>query len=192
MSSALFDLSGQGALVSGAASGLGRAMSLGLAGAGADLVLADLDGEGIADTASRIEAVPSRVLPVVCDVGDVEQIRALFNRADAEFGRLDVVGNVGGEGIRKDPLALTEEEIQQSLQNLLVGRLFCCQEAGRRMLAAALGSIINFVSIAGISALGCNHMAYSMAMGGVAQMTRELRTEWSSAGVRVNAIVCAR
>lgn len=70
--------------------------------------------------------------------------------------------------------------------------LFFVLEAGKRMLAQGKGSSINIVSITGISALGRSHMAYSMTMGGVAQMTRELSTEWTSRGVRVNAVVCAQ
>src|SRR5205823_1399308 len=84
------------------------------------------------------------------------------------------------------------ETVKQVLQNLVVGRLCMCQEAGRRMLAAGRGSIINIGSIASVTALGRGHIAYSMAMGAVAQMTRELSTEWSSRGVRVNAILPAQ
>ena len=192
MSHPLFDLSGRVALVSGAASGLGRQMALALAQVGADLVLADINAAGMQETAHTIEGLGRRSLPVVCDVADVAQIRALFRQADREFGRIDVVGNVAGEGVRGDPLELTEEQVLAALQNLVVGRFFCCQEAGRRMLAQGRGSIINIVSIAGLTALGRHHLAYSMAMGGVAQMTRELSTEWASRGVRVNAIVCAQ
>ena len=80
-----------------------------------------------------------------------------------------------------------------TLHNLLIGRLVSCQEAARRMIDSKRGgSIINIVSIAGINALGRSHLAYSIGMGGAAQMTRELSTEWAALGVRVNAIVCAQ
>jgi NAD(P)-dependent dehydrogenase (short-subunit alcohol dehydrogenase family) len=74
----------------------------------------------------------------------------------------------------------------------VVGRFCACQEAGRRMLAAGRGSIVNIGSLASITALGRGHVAYSMAMGAVAQMTRELSTEWAGRGVRVNAILPAQ
>ncbi len=82
--------------------------------------------------------------------------------------------------------------LQQVFQNLVFGRFLMCQEAGRRMLAAGRGSIVNIGSLASQSALGRGHIAYSMAMGAVVQMTRELSTEWASRGVRVNAILPAQ
>jgi len=192
MSHPLFDLSGRVALVSGAASGMGRAMALGFAEAGADLMLADLNAAGMEETAGHIERLGRRAVPTVCDISDASQINAMFERLDGEFERIDVLGNVAGEGVLRPPLELTASELTSCLQNLVVGRLVCCQQAGKRMLAAGCGSIINIVSIAGLTALGRNHLAYSIAMGGVAQMTRELSTEWSSRGVRVNAVVCAQ
>lgn len=193
MSHPLFDLSNRVALVSGAARGLGKAMATGFAEAGADLVLADLNADGLATAAREMSALGRRVLPVTCDMSQPEQIRVLFELIDAEYGRIDIVGNVAGNARRNTPLDLTPEQVEFTLQNLVVGRLVCCQEAGRRMMASGDGgSIINLVSIAGINALGRNHLAYSMGMAGAAQMTRELSTEWAAKGVRVNAIVCAQ
>jgi NAD(P)-dependent dehydrogenase (short-subunit alcohol dehydrogenase family) len=78
------------------------------------------------------------------------------------------------------------------LQNLVIGRFAMCQEAGRRMLAQGRGSIMNIGSLASITGMGRGHAAYSMAMGAVVQMTRELSTEWSHRGVRVNAVLPAQ
>lgn len=192
MTHPLFDLSGRVALVSGAAGGMGRAMSIALAEVGADLVLADLNATGMDDTAHQITALGRRALPVVCDISNPDQIATMYDRLDAEYGRIDVLGNVAGEGIRADPLELTPAQIQQAMQNLVVGRYFCTQQAAKRMIDQGRGSIMSIVSIAGLTALGRSHIAYSMAMGAVAQMTRELSTEWASLGVRVNAIVCAQ
>ena len=188
----LFDLTDRVALVSGAARGMGRAMALTFAEYGADLVLADLDVDGAGDTAARIAQLGRRALPVGGDVSDTDQVGAMFEEIDREFGRLDVLANVAGEGVLCPPEDLTIEQVERALQNLVVGRFFCCQQAGRRMLAAGKGSIINIGSLASTTALGRGHTAYSMAMGGVAQMTRELSTEWSGRGVRVNAILCAQ
>jgi len=193
MSHPLFDLSNRVALVSGSASGLGKAMATGLAEAGADLILADINPTGVEETAHELAAFGRRTLPVTCDMSQPEQIRALFAEIDREYGRIDIVGNIAGNAQRDTPLDLTTEQVEFTLQNLIVGRLVCCQEAGRRMMASEKGgSIINLVSIAGISALGRSHLAYSMGMAGAAQMTRELSTEWAAKGVRVNAIVCAQ
>jgi NAD(P)-dependent dehydrogenase (short-subunit alcohol dehydrogenase family) len=180
----LFDLKDRVALVSGAASGLGKAMSLALAEHGADLLLVDRNADGLTDTASRIRTI--------CDVSDPQQIRELFAQLDREFGRIDMLGNVAGDGIMKSPLEFSVDEVTRVLQNLVVGRFVMCQEGGKRMIAAGRGSIINIGSLASITALGRGHIAYSMAMGAVAQMTRELSTEWAGKGVRVNAILPAQ
>jgi NAD(P)-dependent dehydrogenase (short-subunit alcohol dehydrogenase family) len=192
MSSSLFDLTGRVALVTGAASGMGRAMSLALAEHGADLVLADLNADGATRTAASVQELGRRALPVRCDVSRPEEIRALFGELDREFGRIDFAGNVAGEGVLGKPEEISLADVEQTWRNLVFGRFCLCQEAGRRMLAAGRGSIVNIGSLASITALGRGHIAYSMAMGAVAQMTRELSTEWSGRGVRVNAILPAQ
>ena len=189
---ALFDLSGRVALVSGAASGLGRAMSLALAEAGSEVVVADRDAAGVRRTAEVIAGLGRRVLPVTCDVADPSQIREMFAQLDREFGRIDFLGNVAGDGLLGRPEEISLEAVEQTWRNLVYGRFCCCQEAGRRMLTARRGSIVNIGSLASTTALGRGHIAYSMAMGAVAQMTRELSTEWSGRGVRVNAILPAQ
>ncbi len=192
MTHSLFDLSGRVALVSGAASGMGKAASLALAAAGADLVLADLNQERAAATASEIESLGQRALAVTCDVSQPEQIRAMFAKVDEHFGQIDFLANIAGEAVRKKPEHISLDEVEWTWRNLVYGRFCMCQEAGRRMLAAGRGSIVNLGSLASITALGRGHIAYSMAMGAVVQMTRELSTEWSGRGVRVNAILPAQ
>ncbi|NLF02968.1 MAG: SDR family oxidoreductase [Anaerolineales bacterium] len=189
MVNSLFDLSGRVALVSGAASGFGRAIALGLAEFGADLMLADLNAEGVQQTAAEIEQMGRRAVPEACDVTDFDQIRTLYERLDQAYGRIDILANVAGPAVAGSPEEIAIEDVQKTIQWLVVSRFYCCQQGGRRMLAAGKGSIINIGSLASITALGRGHIAYSMAMGAVAQMTRELSTEWSSRGVRVNAIL---
>jgi NAD(P)-dependent dehydrogenase (short-subunit alcohol dehydrogenase family) len=188
----MFDLTGRVALVSGAARGMGRAMSIALAEAGADLVLADRDPSGALTTAKEIRNLDCRAIPVGCDVSDPERIRAMFADLDREFGRIDFLGNVAGDGILGKPEEISLEDIERNWRNLVYGRFCCCQEAGRRMLKKGQGSIVNIGSLASTTGLGRGHIGYSMAMGAVAQMTRELSTEWSGRGVRVNAILPAQ
>jgi NAD(P)-dependent dehydrogenase (short-subunit alcohol dehydrogenase family) len=171
---------------------MGRAMSLALAEHGADLLLVDRSAEGLAKTASEIEQLGRRAIAAECDVANIEQIGELFARLDREFGRIDFLGNVAGEGIMAPPEEITIEQLRRTLDNLVVGRFAMCQQAGRRMITAGRGSIVNIGSLASLTAMGRGHIAYSMAMGAVAQMTRELSTEWSSLGVRVNAILPAQ
>jgi NAD(P)-dependent dehydrogenase (short-subunit alcohol dehydrogenase family) len=188
----LFDLTGRVAVISGAASGMGRASALALAEQGADLLLADLNTEGVSQTADEITALGRRAIPVTCNVSDPDQIKSLFARLDSEFGRIDFLGNIAGEGLLGKPEEISLHDVEQVFRNLVFGRFSMCQEAGRRMLRAGRGSILNIGSLASITALGRGHIAYSMAMGAVVQMTRELSTEWSGLGVRVNAILPAQ
>lgn len=192
MASGLFDLTGKVALVTGAAQGMGRAMGLALAEAGADLLLVDRNEAGAQETAAAVGQLGRRALAARCDVSDPTQIRELFQRLDVEFGRIDFLGNVAGDGVLGVPEEIPLEEVERCWRNLVLGRFCMCQEAGRRMLAAGRGSIVNIGSLASITALGRGHIAYSMAMGAVAQMTRELSTEWAGRGVRVNAILPAQ
>jgi NAD(P)-dependent dehydrogenase (short-subunit alcohol dehydrogenase family) len=188
----MFDLSGRVALVSGAASGMGKAASLALAQAGSNVVLADLNEEGAQATAAQIQSLGRQALVVRCDVAQPEQVRAMLAQVDERFGRIDFLANIAGEAVRKKPEDITLEEVEWTWRNLVYGRFCMCQEAGRRMLSAGKGSIVNLGSLASVTALGRGHIAYSMAMGAVVQMTRELSTEWSGRGVRVNSILPAQ
>jgi NAD(P)-dependent dehydrogenase (short-subunit alcohol dehydrogenase family) len=147
---------------------------------------------GVGETAGEIARLGRRAVPITGDVSDPEQIRAIFARADHEFGQIDFLGNVAGEGVVGRPEEISLDDVERSWRSLVYGRFCCCQEAGRRMLAKGRGSIVNIGSLASVRALGRGHIAYSMAMGAVAQMTRELSTESSGRGVRVNAILPAQ
>ncbi len=188
----LFDLSGRVAVVSGAAQGMGRATALAVAEAGADVMCVDRNLAGAEATAADVRAFGRKALSVDTDVSDPVAIAAMFRQVDVEFGRVDFLGNIAGDGHLAKPEELTIPDLQRVLQNLVVGRFAMCQEAGRRMLAQGRGSIMNIGSLASTTALGRGHAAYSMAMGAVVQMTRELSTEWSHRGVRVNAVLPAQ
>jgi NAD(P)-dependent dehydrogenase (short-subunit alcohol dehydrogenase family) len=192
MTNPLFDLTGRVALVTGAAQGMGRATALGLAAAGADVAVTDLNAEGLQATATDIEALGRRVLAVAGDITEVDFVRAVYTQVDRAFGRLDVAANVAGPGLLSTPEDIALDVMARIVHGLVIARFCSCQEAGRRMLKAGKGSIINICSIGGVTALGRGNFAYSVGMGGVAQMTRELSTEWSGRGVRVNAILPAQ
>lgn len=192
MADGLFDLEGKVAVVSGAASGLGRASALALAAHGATVVMLDRDAPGMMRTGEAIAAGGGTAFAREHDVSSPKAAEELFGWLDGELGHVDFLANIAGEGILADPRELSVEQLRQVLENLVVGRFALCQQAGRRMLAAGSGSIVNTGSLASMTALGRGHIAYSMAMGAVAQMTRELSTEWSGRGVRVNAILPAQ
>ncbi len=187
-----FSLRGRVAVVTGAAQGLGQATALAVAEAGADLMLVDRNLKGAMETAEQLRAFGRRVSVASTDVSNPDAINQLFQRVDSDFGRIDFLGNIAGDGHLAKPEELTIEDLHRVLQNLVVGRFAMCQQAGRRMLSQGRGSIMNIGSLASSSALGRGHIAYSMAMGAVIQMTRELSTEWSHRGVRVNCVTPAQ
>ena len=188
----LFDLRGRVAVVSGAASGMGRASAMALAAHGATVVMLDRNASGMQETGDRIAAAGGRAVARVHDVSSVDAVAGLCGWLDGEFGRIDFLANIAGEAVMADPLDIEIDAVRQVLENLVVGRFALCQEIGGRMIRQGRGSIVNIGSLASVTALGRGHIAYSMAMGGVAQMTRELSTEWAGRGVRVNAILPAQ
>jgi len=188
----LFDLHGRVALVMGSSQGMGRSMAMAFAEAGADLLLTDINPLGAEVVAEYIHGLGRRAVVTKSDITDVDQIRSVFQILDKAFGRIDILAGVFGPGIRFSAEEIELEQFQKVVYGLTTARFCCCQEAGRRMLAQGRGSIINICSIAGVTSLGRGNFAYSVGMGGVAQMTRELSTEWSGRGVRVNAILPAQ
>jgi NAD(P)-dependent dehydrogenase (short-subunit alcohol dehydrogenase family) len=188
----LFDLTGRTAVVTGSAQGMGRAMALALAEAGAHLVLLDRNAAGIEATAHTIRALGRKAIPIVGDVTDTDHIDRVFAAVDREFGRVDILGNVAGEAKAGAAEDMALADIRSTFHNMVISRYYTCQLAGRRMLAQGRGSIISIGSIAGVSSLGRAQSVYGMAMAAVIQMTRELSTEWAGRGVRVNCILPAQ
>ena len=188
----LFDLSDRVAIVSGTASGMGKAMATAFAEAGANLVLLDINNGGNEETAHTLSQLGHRAIPLTCDVSSYEDIDRLYELVDKEFGRVDILGNVAGNGIQKAAEDITMDEFVAVFQSLVFGRYYNTQQAGRRMLAQGKGSIMSIGSISGVSSLARQQSTYGMAMASVIHMTKELSTEWSGRGVQVNAILPAQ
>jgi NAD(P)-dependent dehydrogenase (short-subunit alcohol dehydrogenase family) len=188
----LFDLTDRVAIVSGTASGMGQAMATVFAQAGAHLALLDVNATGNEETAHALAQYGQRTLPITCDVSNYEQIDQVYRLVDREFGRVDILGNVAGNGIQNAAEEISMADFQNVFQNLVFGRYYSTQQAGRRMLSQGKGSIISIGSISGVTSLARQQSAYGMAMAAVIHMTRELSTEWCGRGVRVNAILPAQ
>lgn len=189
-----FDLTGKVALVTGggANGGLGHAMAVGLAGAGADVVVSDIDADGATTTSREIEALGRRSLAVTCDNAHRQEIAALFAAIDRAFGRIDILISNVGAGARFRPEELPYDDWQRVLDLSLSSSFLCNVAAGQRMIAQGRGgSIINISSIASVHALGRGNLPHSVAKSGINQMTRELAVEWGPHGIRVNAILPA-
>jgi NAD(P)-dependent dehydrogenase (short-subunit alcohol dehydrogenase family) len=184
----LFDLSGRVAVVTGAGSGLGRAMSIGLSQAGASVAVSDLNAATAAETAEMIRSTGQRAIAAKCDTRQPAEIAALFEAADAAFGRLDILINNAGIGSHVHPEDLSLEEWQNVLSVNITGYFLCAQQAGRRMIPQKKGAIVNIGSIGGVSALGRGNFVYDISKAAVHHFTRELAVEWARHNIRVNAI----
>jgi NAD(P)-dependent dehydrogenase (short-subunit alcohol dehydrogenase family) len=184
---ALFDLRGKVALVTGASRGLGRAMAQGLAEAGADLVITSRHLPEVEHTASELASGGRKVLPLQADVTRAAEVEEAVTRAVAAMGGIDILVNNAGINIRKPVLELTESDWDQTLDINLKGCFLMAQAVGRHMLARQRGSVVNIASMLA-SVVHVDRAAYASSKGGLVQLTKVLAVEWAPSNVRVNAI----
>src|SRR5690348_7988187 len=182
-----FDLAGQVALVTGAARGLGRAISLALAHAGADVALGLRDintGSGLLE---QIQSMGRKGLPLAMDMARLDQIREAVTSTAERFGRLDIL--VNNAGIAPGNLAedVREEDFDLTVQVNLRGTFFASQAAGKVMIGQKRGRIINLSSQAGFVALPTESV-YCMTKSAIAHLTKCLAVEWGKYNIRVNAV----
>lgn len=187
MSTPLFPLNGKVAVITGGTSGIGRALSLGLAEAGADVIATARRQEQVNETASAIEALGRKSLRIASDVCDRESLQRVLESALAEFGKVDILINCAGRIKRTPTIDLPEEEWTGIIDTNLTGTLRACQIFGKHMLERGEGRIINIASLNSFVALH-EVAAYAASKAAVASLTRSLAVEWSKRGVTVNAI----
>jgi NAD(P)-dependent dehydrogenase (short-subunit alcohol dehydrogenase family) len=182
-----FRLEGQVALVTGAARGLGRAIAIALAEAGADVALGLRDSSQRADVVEAIEACGRRALPLQMNMVDLNQVRQAIEAAAAHFGRLDLLVNNTGVAPTNLALDVREEDFDRTLAVNLKGTFFACQAAGRLMKEQGGGRIVNMSSQAGFVALPTESV-YCMTKAGIAHLTKCLAVEWGPYNINVNAV----
>lgn len=187
MKSDLFSLEGKVAVVTGGTSGIGRAISLGLADAGADVVPTGRRQPEIDSTAAEIEARGRKTLRQSADVCNRTTLEALLVSVLDHFGTVDILINCAGKIKRTPTLDLSEEEWNDIINTNLTGTLRACQVFGRAMLERGSGRIINIASLNSYVAFH-EVAAYAASKSGVSSLTRSLAVEWSKKGVTVNAI----
>jgi NAD(P)-dependent dehydrogenase (short-subunit alcohol dehydrogenase family) len=182
-----FDLSGQTALVTGAARGIGNAIALALAHAGADVVLGLRDARTGGELVRQIEAMGRRALPLQMDVTRLDQIASAVDAAVKAFGRIDILVNNAGLGPENPAEAVREEDFDLTVNVNLKGTFFVSQAVGRVMIRQKSGRIINLGSQAGSVALP-GESIYCMTKAAISHLTRCLAVEWGQHNITVNAV----
>jgi NAD(P)-dependent dehydrogenase (short-subunit alcohol dehydrogenase family) len=182
-----FALTGQTALVTGAARGIGRAIALALADAGADVALGLRERDSAPDLVAAIEAMGRRALPLAMDVTDMDEITAAVDATVAHFGRLDLLVNNAGLGPSDLAEDVTEANFDLTIDINVKGVFFTSQAAGRVMIRQGSGRIVNLSSQAGFVALPTESV-YCLSKAAVSHLTKCLAVEWGRYGITVNAV----
>ncbi len=184
----LFDLTGKVALVVGGHGGIGRALALGLADFGADVVIASRKLEPLEKVAGEIRAKGRKALAITVDVVQEKSVADMVKKILEAFPRIDILVNAHGLAIRKPAETFPIDEWQQVMDINTLGTFICCQAVGREMIKQHSGKIINLSSVRGRYGLPANYAAYCASKGAVDSLTRTLACEWAKHNVLVNAV----
>ena len=187
MAFAPLDLSGRTAVVVGGTTGIGRALTVGLAQAGADVVPTSRRQDVVDEAAALVESAGRRTLRVTTDVADEASVAALLAAAVTQFGKVDILVNCAGRTKRTPTLDLSDGEWNDILETNLTGTLRTCRLFGRHMIERRYGRIVNIASLTSFVSM-MEVAAYSASKAAVASLTKSLAVEWSRHGVMVNAI----
>lgn len=181
------DLDGRVAVVIGGTTGIGRAISHGLAEAGADVVCSSRRAEQVEIAAGEIELLGRRTIRQTSDVADTGSLEELLRAVSSELGKVDILVNSAGITKRTPTLELDIDEWETIMATNVTGTLRSCQVFGRHMVANGYGRIVNIASLSTFVAL-YEVAAYAASKAAVASLTKSLAIEWAKHGVNVNAI----
>jgi NAD(P)-dependent dehydrogenase (short-subunit alcohol dehydrogenase family) len=179
----VFSLKGKTAIVTGASKGLGEAIALSMADAGANLVLTGRDEASLAKVAEAVAAKGVKSVAMTMDVLKIEDIQAMTDKALAEFGKIDILVNNAGINIVKPLLKMTEKDWDRILDTNLKGYFLCAQSVAPHMIDQKSGCIINNASVFGRTGF-MNLSPYIASKGGVVQLTKAMAVEWARFNVR--------
>lgn len=184
-----FRLNGKVAWVTGASRGIGKAIALGMAGAGADVVLSARNADTLAPVAREIEeALPGRrTLCLPLDVSKVDTFAPAMEEVLAKMGHIDILVNNAGANIRKESMQYTPDEWDQVLDTNLKGAFFLTQTVGKHLIEQGSGKILNIGSMSAYLGLP-TISAYTASKAAIQQLTRLLAVEWAEHNIQVNAI----
>jgi NAD(P)-dependent dehydrogenase (short-subunit alcohol dehydrogenase family) len=184
-----FRLDRQTALVTGAASGIGRAIAVGIAESGADVACFDLPGPGLDEICAQIRAAGVKALPHAGDVTDADSLAAAVEQAQSTLGALTLAVNSAGIADAAPAETMTRQQWQRVIDVNVTGVFLSCQAEANVMLANGGGAIVNIASMSGtIVNRGLRQAHYNAAKAAVVQLSRSLAMEWCDRGIRVNAI----
>jgi len=182
-------LEGRVAIVTGAGQGLGRWMALGLAHAGADAVIAEINPQAGEAAAEEVRKAGKRAVFIETDVRREESIQSMVDRVLKEWGRIDILVNNAGVNVRKKAEEVAPRDFDEVASVNLRGVYFCAQAAGKVMIQHRQGKIINIASAAGfLVRAGIPNSVYSITKAGIIMMTKALAAEWSPYNINVNAV----
>ena len=184
----LFGVAGKGVAITGGGSGIGQALGMAFAAGGARVALLDVNQKNLDESLALYARNGQAASGVRCDVTDPAGVARAFAEADGKLGRLDVLVNCAGITLWKPAEEHTTEEFRRVIEINLTGTFNCCQAAGRRMIPAGGGKIVNVSSIRGFVGLPNGIAAYASSKGGINMLTRQLATEWGKHRINVNAI----
>jgi NAD(P)-dependent dehydrogenase (short-subunit alcohol dehydrogenase family) len=186
----LFDLSGRHAFVTGAGSGIGQGIAIGLAEAGADVACIDLkETEELSRTAAEIEKAGRKAIKILADVSKKQDIVNAVEKTISIFGCLDLAVNCAGIANACHAEDMSEEQWDRMIAVDFKGVFLSCQAEGRAMIAAGGGSIVNIASMSGVICnKGLYQVHYNSAKAGVIHLSKSLAAEWAGKNIRVNAI----